>query len=186
VRLAFVAAFLVLASAACNPFGRPGVLTAHWEYGADTTTATMPVTATWCVGPERLDLRATSGDTGLAVAVYAADSSALQGDYPVMTPGGQVTVRPSAGVALRWVGKVQVQGWWGDSGTVTLVDGEVRGLSGRGRLWLSSALGPESVAALTFAFRGVRFRNDTTCDVPVLPVGVPIDSAAPPVQPGVH
>jgi hypothetical protein len=181
-----VAVLLALTVPACNPLGRPGVLSARWTSGADTTAATLPVTGTWCVGPERLDLRATSGDTGLAVAVYAADSSALQGEYPVMAPGGQVMVRPSAGVAVRWVGKVQVQGWWGDSGSVTLTGGEVRGLTGRGRVRLTSGLGPDSVTDLAFEFRGVRFRSDTTCDVPALPVGVSIDSAAPPAQPGVH
>jgi hypothetical protein len=177
---------VLLAMAACNPLGRPGLLTAHWTYGADTVAATMPVTAVWCVGAGRLDLRATSGDTGLAAAIYASDSSALPGEYPVMAPRGQLTVRPSAAVAVRWVGKVQVQGWWGDSGSVTLTGGAVRGLSGSGQVRLVSGLGPDSVADLGFAFRGIRFRSDTACDVPSLPVGVPIEPSPDTGQPGVH
>jgi hypothetical protein len=145
----------------------------------------VPVTGRWCVGPGRLDLRATAGDTGLALALYPMDSVGLAGVYPVFEPGGPVQVRPGAAVALRWMGKVLVQGWWGDSGSVTLSGGRVRGLSGRGEVWLVSGLGPDSVTALEFSFRGLRVVNDTLCDAPTLPVGVPLDSGGTLPAPGV-
>ncbi len=176
---------LSLVSAACNPLDGSGTLTARWTTPTDTASLTMPVTGRWCVGPGRLDLRATKGDTGLGLAIYPTDSVAFAGSYPILEPGGQLQVRPSAAVALRWMGKVLVQGWWGDSGVVTLSGGRLRGLSGKGEAWLVSALGPDSVTALEFSFRGVRAGNDTLCDVPPLPVGVPLDSAGTLPAPGV-
>ncbi len=151
-------------------------MTAHWTTHVDTATITMPATARWCVGPGRLDIRAAVGDTGLGLAIFASDSSALEGTYTVLAPEGRVQIRPSAAVALRWVGKVVVQGWWGDSGAVTLTGGKVRGLSGHGEMWLVSGLGPDSVTTLELTFRGVRVRNDTLCDAPVVPIAIPVDS----------
>ena len=97
----------------------------------------------------------------------------------------QIQVRPSAAVALRWVSKVMIQGWWGDSGSVTLAGRSFRGLSGNGTAWLVSGLGSDSVTALEFSFRGVRVRNDTECDAPVLPVAIPLDTAVTLPDPGV-
>ncbi len=174
--------------AACNPFDRSGTLTAQWAAVGDTlgetARVTIPVSATWCVGPSRLDIRAAAGDTGFALTLYPSDSSALAGRYSVLEPGASATVRPSAGVALRYMGKVVVQGWWGDSGVTTISGGWVRGLSGEGEAWLVSGLGPDSVTALDFTFRGVRVRNDTLCDAPP-PPAVPEDSAGTLPGPGV-
>jgi len=146
----------------------------------------MPVSGRWCVGPSRLDIRAVAGDTGLGLVIYPSDSSAMHGDYTVLSPEGRLQVRPSAGVALRWVGKVMVQGWWGDSGSVTLAGGVVRGLSGRGAARLVSGLDPDSVTTLEFEFRGVRIRNDTLCDARTLPVAIPLDSTGTLPAPGVN
>ena len=158
----------LLLAAGCNPLSDSGTLSAHWTVPGDTAAASlsMPVTGRWCVGPSRLDIRAASGDTGLGIALYPSDSSAMAGTYTVLAPGGQLQVRPSAGVALRWVGKVLVQGWWGDSGTVTLSGGPVRGLSGSGAVSLVSGRDQDSAIALAFEFRGVRVQNDTLCDRP--------------------
>ena len=158
-----------LAAAGCNPFSPTGTLSAHWETHADTASIVMPVTATWCVGPGRLDLRAVAGDTGLGVAIYPADSGALAGSYDILEPGGPVSIRPSAAAAVRWMGKVQVQGWWGDSGNVTLTGGRARGLAGDGRARLVSGLGRDSLGLLEFSFRGVQVRADTLCDAKVPP-----------------
>jgi len=166
----------LLLAAGCNPLSDSGTLSAHWTVPGDTAVASlsMPVTGRWCVGPSRLDIRAASGDTGLGIALYPSDSSAMAGTYTVLAPDGQLQVRPSAGVALRWVGKVLVQGMWGDSGTVTLSGGPVRGLSGSGAVSLVSGQEQDSVIALAFEFRGVRVQNDTLCDQPE--VEVPPDS----------
>lgn len=188
MKRAGVSALVLCVAAGCNPLGGDGRLTARWTASGDTSTATLsaPVTGRWCVGPGRLDLRAVAGDTGLGLVIYPSDSSAIHGDYTVLSPESRLQVRPSAAVALRWVGKVMVQGWWGDSGSVTLAGGPVRGLSGRGAARLVSGLGPDSVTTLAFEFSGVRVRNDTLCDAPKLPVAIPIDSTETPPAPGVH
>ena len=186
-RLALAVA--LVAVAACNPAGRRGTLTVHWGSGADSAARTMPATATWCPGPSRYDVRAVVGDTGFGMAVYPVDTNALSGSYPVLAPGGSVQVRPAAAVALRWMGKVEVQGWWADSGSVSFTSGRLGGLSGSGQARLVSNLGPDSVTPVDFSFRGLRVKADTLCDIPQLPVGVPLDSAAAagiPPAPGVH
>ena len=152
---------IVFAVRRCNPLDRSGTLTARWTTPTDTASVTMPVTGTWCVGPGRLDLRAAAGDTGLGLAIYPTDSIALAGTYPILAPDGQCRCARARPSALRWMSKVLVQGWWGDSGSVTLEGGRLRGLSGTGQVWLVSGLGPDSVTALEFNFRGVRVRNDT-------------------------
>lgn len=179
---------LVLGLAACNPLGGGGELRAHWTVPGDTAVVdiSMPVTGRWCVGSGRLDVRAAAGDTGIGLAIYPSDSAALTGTYAVFAPGGQVQVRPSAGVALRWVGKVVVQGWWGDSGAVTITGGRVRGLSGTGSVHLVSGIEPDTSIALEFSFRGLRVSSDTLCDAPVLPVAVPIEPRPAPAAPEVH
>jgi len=184
---ALTAAAVVLAG--CNPLDPSGTLQARWVTAGDTAEVTMPVTATWCVGAGRLDIRAAAGDTGLGLTLFATDSAALAGRYPVIEPGSRVTVRPSAVVALRWMSKVVLQGWWGDSGLAAVAGGRVRGLSGSGEAWLTSGLGPDSVTALTFGFRGVRVRNDTLCDAPPVPLPpkeAPPDSGEAVPVAGVH
>jgi hypothetical protein len=188
VRLAGVSALALCVAAGCHPLGGDGRLTARWTAPGDTSTATLtaPVTGRWCVGPDRLDIRAVAGDTGLGLVIYPSDSSAMHGEYTVLSPERRLQVRPSAAVALRWVGKVMVQGWWGDSGSVTLAGGPVRGLSGRGAARLVSGLDPDSVTTLAFEFSGVRVRNDTLCDAPDRPAPDPTDSTGSPPPPGVN
>lgn len=182
-----LAAAASLLAVACNPLSGTGTLQAKWTTPAgDSAAVTMPVTGRWCVGPGRLDIRAAAGDTGVGLAVFASDSSALEGRYLVMHPDVRVTIRPASLVALRWMSKITVEGWWGDSGSVTLSGGAVRGLSGSGKVWLVSGLGPDSLTTLDFSFRGVRVQNDTLCDVPALPVAIPVDSTATLPPSGVH
>lgn len=186
-RPVFATVTLALA-VACSPVGARGTLTARWVTGADTAALTMPATATWCPLPGRLDIRAFWGDSALGVTIFPSDSNTLAGTYRVITPGARTGFRPAAGVALRWVGKVELEGWWGDSGSVTITGGQGRALSGQGQASLVSNLGQDSVTSLEFSFRGLRVTSDTLCDARVLPVGVPIDSAAAagtPVAPGV-
>ncbi len=180
-------AVMLVAVAACNPAGRRGTLTAHWGSGADSASLTMPATAAWCSGPSRYDIRAFVGDTAFGMAVYPVDTMPLSGSYTVVAPGGSVQVRPAAAVALRWMGKVEIQGWWGDSGSVSFTSSALGGLSGSGQVRLMSNLGPDSITPLEFSFRGLRVNTDSLCDVPQLPVGTPVDSAAAgtPPAPGV-
>jgi hypothetical protein len=140
----------------------------------------MPATATWCPGPQRLDIRASAGDTGVGLAIYPTDSGSLAGDYSFVEPGGPVHFRPSAAIALRWFGKVQVFGWWGDSGAVAVSGKRGSALSGTATGRLLSGLGPDSNVYLVIRFRGLRVRTDTLCDAPSPEPPRPTDSAAPP------
>ena len=167
------------AMAACNPEGGRATLTARWVVAAESASITMPATVTWCPDPGRFDLRAFEGDTALGVAVYPEGTTSVAGSYPVLAPGGPVQIRPAAAVALRWMDKAAIQGWWGDSGAVSFTSGPLGGISGSGQLRLVSNLGPDSVTPLEFTFRGLRVKTDTLCDAPRLPVGIPLDSAAP-------
>jgi hypothetical protein len=166
--------------AGCLPAGGRGTLHAHWAAAADTADLTMPATATWCPGPRRLDIRATAGDTGVGLAIYPVDSGEMGGDYSIVEPGGPVHFRPSAGVALRWFGKVQINGWWGDSGSVTIAGKPGGPLSGQGTGRLISGLGADSTVYLALRFRGLMVRTDTLCDAPASPQAPPTDSAAAP------
>lgn len=179
-RLSLAVAMVV---AACNPEGRRGTLTAHWGSGTDSASLTMPATATWCPGPSRYDVRAFVGDTAFGMAVYPVDTAGLSGSYAVLAPGGSVQVRPAAALALRWIGKSEIQGWWGDSGSVSFSSGTLGGLSGSGQARLMSGLGPDSVIPVEFRFRGLRVKTDSLCDAPQLPVGTPVDSPAAPGAP---
>jgi hypothetical protein len=178
VRLRSTLAATLVVVAACTSVGRRGTLTARWVGATDTAMITMPATATWCPLPTRYDIRALAGDTALGISVYPVDTTALSGRYPVLVPGAPIQIRPTAAVALRWMSKVEVMGWWGDSGSVTFASSALGGLSGSGQAWLVSNLGPDSVTPVEFSFRGLRVKTDTLCDIPQLPVGVPVDSAA--------
>lgn len=186
-QLTFAAALVLVA--ACRAAGGRGTLTARWIAAADTAALTVPATAIWCTGPARLDIFAVAGDTALGLAIYPSDSNAVAGSYPVVAPGARVQVRPAAGVALRWVGKVFVLGWWGDSGAVTVTGGPGRALSGRGQAWLISNLGPDSVTSLEFSFQSLHVRTDSLCDAPAVqdsvPATSPVEAGTPP-EPGVN
>jgi hypothetical protein len=181
VRAAWLAA-CSLVLAACVPAGG-GTLHAHWATASDTADLTMPATATWCPAAGRLDIRASSGDTGVGLAIFPTDSGEGPGDYSIVEPGGPVHFRPSAAVALRWFGKVQVLGWWGDSGAVSVAGKPGGPLSGQGTGRMLSGLGPDSTVYLTLRFRGLEVRTDTLCDAPPPPLAQPTDSAAAPRAP---
>jgi len=176
-----VAALVV---AACGPVGGGGTLSARWTTVADTIDVTMPATATWCPAPQRLDIRAAAGDTGVGLAIFPVDSTGVAGDYSIVEPGGPVHFRPSAAVAIRWFGKVQVFGWWGDSGAVTVAGKPTGRLSGQGTGRMVSSIAPDSAIYLSLRFRGLRVRTDTLCDAPLPASPPPSDSgAAPPAPP---
>ena len=108
--------------AACSPggsAGRPaGSIEAQWV-GADTGKLAAPALAEWCDSLRVLELRALRGDTGIALALYPADSL-VPADYRVVSPERGDSVRPAAAVALRWFAETTIQGFRSDSGSVVL------------------------------------------------------------------
>jgi hypothetical protein len=95
-----------------------GTLEVQW-IGSDTGKLVAPAVAEWCGNLRMLELRAVHGDTGIALALYPADSLAA-GDYPTVPPERGDSTRPSAAVAMRWFAETSIRGFRGDSGSVTL------------------------------------------------------------------
>jgi hypothetical protein len=95
-----------------------GTLEARW-IGSDTGKLVAPAVAEWCGKLRMLELRAVHGDTGIALALYPADSLTA-GDYPAVPPERGDSTRPSAAVAMRWFAETSIRGFRGDSGSVTL------------------------------------------------------------------
>jgi hypothetical protein len=95
-----------------------GTLEAQWV-GSDTGKLLAPAVAEWCGSLRVLELRAVRGDTGIALALYPADSLAA-GHYPAVPPERGDSTRPSAAVAMRWFAETSIRGFRGDSGSVTL------------------------------------------------------------------
>ncbi|MDQ2630356.1 MAG: hypothetical protein M3Y75_05205 [Actinomycetota bacterium] len=149
-------ALMLVTVAACaggEPGGpRGGTLEVQWV-GGDTGKLVAPAVAEWCDSLRLLELRAVHGDTGIALALYAADSAA-PGEYPVVTPDSADSTRPSAAIALRWFAETSVRGFRGDSGSVTL--GSLGPGTGAGRFDARLRSTTEgSRLTVTGSFRGV-------------------------------
>ena len=95
-----------------------GSLEVQWV-GGDTGKLVAPAVGEWCDSLRMLEVRAVHGDTGIALALYPADSVA-PGAYPLVVPQRADSVRPAAAVALRWFAETSIRGFRSDSGTVTL------------------------------------------------------------------
>ena len=102
-----------------QPAGSPGgTLEAQWV-GSDTGKLVAPAVAEWCGSLRVLELRAVRGDTGIALALYPADS-VTAGHYPPVQPERGDSTRPSSAVAIRWFAETSIRGFHGDSGSVSL------------------------------------------------------------------
>jgi len=97
-----------------------GRLDARWTR-ADTGTLAAPATAEWCTFGRYVKLQAANGDTGLAIAIFPADTkqTSLSGRYRIQDTLTDAS-RPAAAVALRWSNPTSVSGFRSDSGFVIL------------------------------------------------------------------
>jgi len=87
--------------------------------------------AEWCDSLHMLQVRATVGDTGVAIALYPGPRI-QPGEYPVRPPEEADSVSPpAAAVAARWLSATAVQGFQAESGTVTLTRAADGSLGGR-------------------------------------------------------
>jgi hypothetical protein len=107
---------------------QPSHLEARWT-GPDSGKISATATAEWCHLRRMLEIRAVQGDTGLALALYPAETLAA-GKYRVVDPAKADSVPPAAGVALRWFSQTSIQGLQGDSGIVVLERSRSGELSG--------------------------------------------------------
>lgn len=95
-----------------------GKLDVRWT-GREPGSISAPATASWCASRHMLEVRSIQGDTGLALALYPAETLTA-GVYRVVDPPRAESLPPAASVALRWLTAKVVQGFRGDGGTVRL------------------------------------------------------------------
>ena len=149
----------LVVAAACSreqPSGSPGgTLEVEW-IGSDTGKLVAPAVAEWCDSLRLLELRAVHGDTGIALALYPADSL-IPGDYPAKPPERADSARPSAAVAMRWFAETSIRGFRGDSGSVSLASTVPGAGAGRFAARLRSTT-EGSAIRVSGSFRGVTVR----------------------------
>ena len=93
-------------------------LTVRWT-GADTAAFGASATAERCDTLHLIEIRATSGDTGVGIALY--DSGTVRpGSYPIRPPATAGGAAPAAALAVRWFSGTAVQGFQGDRGQLSL------------------------------------------------------------------
>ena len=170
---------VMLVLAGCTGGGRADAGSARLEMewsGESKGRLAAPATAEWCDSLKVLEIRAVSGDSGIAIALYPTDT--IRADsYPVMPPAKADSVPPAAAVALRYFGETSVKGYQGDSGRVLVRETTGGRVSGR------------FSASLKSATDGSRLRaGGTFHDVRVLPAsrGCVARPAHPPADTGVH
>jgi hypothetical protein len=123
-----------------------GVVTLEWR-GTDRGAARLPAKVSWCPVTRIATLSAISTDTGLLVTLHEVDSMRT-GPHPVVSPAlRDVSPRPSATAALRWVKDTSaILGYASVSGMVNM-----------------SAVGTAASGSME-----VRFRKPATLDTIVL------------------
>jgi hypothetical protein len=109
----------LVATTACAGRGRGG-LEAEWR-GDELGRFTAPVTATLCAETGILEVQAFRADSGVALALFPADSSTLaSGEYPVGHGASTDLPRPGALAGLRWFTGTELHAWESTGGTVVL------------------------------------------------------------------
>ena len=111
-------AWLAACQSASKGAGGAGRLDVRWT-GRDPGSMSAPASASWCASRHMLEVRSIQGDTGLALALYPAETLTA-GVYRVVAPPRAESLPPAASVALRWLTPKVVQGFRGDGGTVRL------------------------------------------------------------------
>jgi hypothetical protein len=135
-----------------------GHLEVEWT-GSVRSRISGPATAQWCGLRRLLEIQTVQGDTGIALALYPAETLAV-GTYRVVDPIKAESIPPAAGIALRWLAQNAVQGFRGDSGTVELERSTGGLLSGTVKARARSVVDTQRVA-ITGTFRGLTARPES-------------------------
>jgi hypothetical protein len=106
-----------------------GQIDVRWT-GSERGRLSGRATAEWCPILRLLEIRAIRGDTGIALAIYPADTI-TPGQYRITDPAKAESLPPAASIALRWATQVAVKGFQGESGSVALDRARSGELSGR-------------------------------------------------------
>jgi hypothetical protein len=112
-----------------SSYGGAGQIDVRWT-GSERGRLSGGATAEWCSILRLLDIRAIRGDTGIALAIYPADSI-IPGEYRLTDPAKTDSLRPAASIALRWLSQTAIKGFQGESGSVVLERSRSGELSGR-------------------------------------------------------
>jgi hypothetical protein len=113
------------------PASRGGQIDVRWT-GSERGRLSGRATAEWCTILRLLEIRAIRGDTGIALAIYPADT-VTPGEYRVTDPAKAESLPGAASVALRWAAETAIKGFQGESGAVVLERSRSGELSGRVR-----------------------------------------------------
>jgi hypothetical protein len=182
-RLGWSALLLFLAASCRTPpedGERGGRLEAQWS-GPARGRISGPATAEWCSSRRRLEIRTVQGDTGIALAIYPAET-VVAGKYRVVDPVKAESLPPAAGIALRWLTQTAVQGFQGDSGVIALERSPAGLLSGRIGVGARSVVDTQKVS-VTGTFQDLTVRPQPRgCVAPAKSPG----ARAEPGDTGVH
>jgi hypothetical protein len=145
-------------------------LVADWT-GSDTGRIVGRATAEWCDSLRVLEIRAVRGDTGIALAIFPADS--IEPDsYPAMLPLRADSVRSASAIALRWFAETAIMGFQSENGAVVLEATDSQRVWGRFEARLRSV-----TEGSRLVLQGSFF------DVPVRPAGRGCMTRRPPEPP---
>lgn len=157
MRLLLLAAS-ILALTACQPTPE-GRLEAEWR-GAVRGAFSDRATASHCAETGIVLIEAIRADTGIAMALYPADSSVIApGTFPVLPGSTPNPPKPVVLAGMRSFEATEVKGWEGYGGTVTL-DTAGGVLSGSFQLRLQVVNGSDTLA-LTGRLVAVPIVRDT-------------------------
>ncbi len=129
-----------------------GHLQVHWS-GREPGRLSASATAGWCAPRHVLEVRSIRGDTGVALALYPAETLTA-GVYQVVEPTRAESLPPAAAVALRWLTPKVVQGFRGESGSVRLQRSSSGQVSGEMSLRARSVVDTQRVT-ITGSFQGL-------------------------------
>jgi len=146
----------------CNraPASRAGTgqIDVRWT-GSERGRLAGRATAEWCPILRLLEIRAIRGDTGVALAIYPADTiTPVQ--YRIIDPAKAESLPPAAGIALRWATQTAVKGFQGESGSVAVDRSPSGELSGRITATARSVTDTQRVT-IDGSFRDLMIRRQT-------------------------
>ena len=119
LRLAIVS-LLALGACSGQSGGNDGQLSAEWN-GARRGAFSDRATATHCAESGIVFIEAIRADSGVAMALYPADSAVIApGTFPAMSGSTPNPPKPVVFVGLRSFEATEVRGWEAHGGTVTL------------------------------------------------------------------
>ncbi|HJR35570.1 MAG TPA: hypothetical protein VJ817_11510 [Gemmatimonadales bacterium] len=146
--------FLFLLVVACTPGSEPssGELVAVWRDSLNASFRTS-ATARWCRRDSLLELFAVRNDTAVGVAILPRDTLS-SGEYAVFPAIPFNPLRPQATAAARWLDQIELKGFEGASGKVTLTASPPGTVSGTLDLLLRRTGNPDTLR-VTGRFSGV-------------------------------